>query len=277
MMVFFGGKSQDRHHYAVWFPLSTPAATKLLDTTASTLNGNPTTTALSFKLHSATLDRSGRFVTLVPTVGDLRAPRYASPLYVWDTTTDIFTALTTGGKDGGANVHPYGHLASGYGYNVNHDCCTSTKWDAAQWQVRSLTNPLIHSDLITPVIHPQQFFLSDHTTWGNALPTVLVPIISATYRYGTNRAAWRTWDDEIIAIETNTPAGAATTVWRFAQHRSNVGSDADPSTLSFWYTPRPNVSRDGRFVIFTSNWEKTLGKDSRDGMFRQDVFLVQLR
>jgi hypothetical protein len=49
---------------------------------------------------------------------------------------------------------------------------------------------------------------------------------------------------------------------------------------SFWYEPRPNVSGDGRWVLFTSNWEKTLGADpvgeSGTG-YRQDVFLVQLK
>jgi len=38
-------------------------------------------------------------------------------------------------------------------------------------------------------------------------------------------------------------------------------------------TSRPT---DGRFVIFTTNWEKTLGKDAAEGTFRQDVFMVQL-
>jgi hypothetical protein len=37
------------------------------------------------------------------------------------------------------------------------------------------------------------------------------------------------------------------------------------------------VSPDGHWVIFTSNWEKTLGTDVRDGgTARQDVFLLRL-
>jgi hypothetical protein len=42
------------------------------------------------------------------------------------------------------------------------------------------------------------------------------------------------------------------------------------------YRPRPNVSPDGRRVIFTSNWEKTLGIDPGTNTFRQDVFLLAL-
>jgi len=44
---------------------------------------------------------------------------------------------------------------------------------------------------------------------------------------------------------------------------------------SFWDTPRGNVSQDGRFFMFTSNWDSTLGKD-QSGQPRQDVFIVRL-
>jgi len=37
------------------------------------------------------------------------------------------------------------------------------------------------------------------------------------------------------------------------------------------------VSPDGRWVLFTSNWDKTLGPDSAEGTARQDVFVVQSR
>ncbi|MGH9408667.1 MAG: hypothetical protein ACRD1V_04365, partial [Vicinamibacterales bacterium] len=50
--------------------------------------------------------------------------------------------------------------------------------------------------------------------------------------------------------------------------------------LGFWYTPRPNVAPDGRWVLFTSNWEKTLGTDPRADATeraRQDVLLLKLK
>jgi hypothetical protein len=160
---------------------------------------------------------------------------------------------------------------------VNHDCCISTTWDAAQWLIRSLATPLVASDLIHPVLTPEEVYLSDHASWANASSTTLVPIISGTFRYGNNTAPWRAWDDEIIAIETNAPAGTGAIVWRFAHHRSDVGSDANPTSPEFWYEPRPNVSPDGRWVLFTSNWEKTLGMDPRAGTHREDVFVLQLK
>jgi hypothetical protein len=171
-------------------------------------------------------------------------------------------------------MRPYGHDAAGYGTWVNMDCCTSSTWDAAQWQFRYLDSLNQISDLIAPVQAVKEIYLADHTTWNNARPDVLVPVISSTYRFGNNPAPWRAWDDEIIGIDTTNGGGG--NVWRFAHHRSNVASESNPATPYFWYQPISNVSPDGRWVVFTSNWEKTLGVDSVEGTFRQDVFLVQL-
>ena len=277
LMTFFGGGSQDQHYLLLWSPIGNLGARKVINTLASTINGVATNIPLNFKLHAATIDRSGRYVFLHPTAVDLAAPRYASQAYIWDTSTDVITAITSGGADGGPAALPGGHGAPGFGVSVNHDCCTSSSWDGAQWQFRSLATPLITRDLINPILTPKEVYLSDHATWGNAQPNVLVPIIAATYRYAAsqNTAPWRAWDDEIIAIQTDAPSGA--TVWRFAHHRSNIGSDTYPDNPYFWYEPRPSVSPDGRWVIFTSNWEKTLGTDVRDGgAARQDVFLLRL-
>lgn len=123
---------------------------------------------------------------------------------------------------------------------------------------------------------PKQVYLADHPTWNNARPDRAVPFVTATYRYGANSVEWRAWDDEILAIPTDGGAD----VWRLARHRSDVGRDGAPAQTTFWYTPRPNVSPDGRWVLFTSNWEKTLGTDPRapaGEQARQDVFLLQLK
>jgi len=172
---------------------------------------------------------------------------------------------------------PYGHAVQGYGHIVNTDCCTTSTWDASQWQIRPLSSPLSHADLIAPVLLPKEVQLADHTSWNNAQADRLVPVISAPYRMPGNDAPWRAWDDEIVAIETDAAPAAGATVWRFAHTRSNIVNDTNPSALWFWYTPRPNVSPNGRFVIFTSNWEKTLGVDPADKTYREDVFLVQLQ
>jgi hypothetical protein len=268
LLTLFGGSSQDLHFYALWTPLD-GSASKLVNTVASTINGVATSTTLNFHLHAVQIDKSGRYVFLYPTGPDLSAPRSAAQVYLWDTTTDAITAIT-------AAMHPSGHDAAGFGVWINQDCCTSSSWDSAQWQFRSLATPEQTSDLISPVLPVKEIYQADHQSWNNAQPDQLVPVISSTYRYGADTSVpWRAWDDEIIGIQTSTH-GVGGTVWRFAHHRSNIGSDSNPAQPYFWYEPISNISPDGKWVLFTSNWEKTLGTDSSEGTARQDVFLVQL-
>jgi hypothetical protein len=270
IITFFGGSSQDRHFYLLVFDPANPASRRLLNTRASTLDGRATSLRLDFLLHAAAIDRSGRYVTLYPTSADRAAPRSAAPNYLWDLATDVFTELPS------IAARSNGHDAYGYGVRVNQDCCTSTTWDAAQWQLRALSSPLTTHDVIVPVLTPRQVYLADHPSWHNARPDAWTPFISGLYRYGANTVEWRAWDDEIIAVQTGETAGE---VWRLAHHRSDVRHDTDASRISFWYTPRPNVSPDGRWVLFTSNWEKTLATDPGGDAAtraRQDVFLLRL-
>lgn len=263
LMTFFGGGGQDSHFYLLLKPLG-GGPSKLMNTVASTINGVPTSTTLNFHIHATQIDKSGRYVFIYPPWADLSAPRNASQVYIWDTVTDAITPLN-------GDVVPAGHDAAGFGVWVNKDCCTSSAWDAGQWQFRSLATPSITTDLINPLLPTKEVYLDDHATWNNAQPDRAVPFISSTYRYGNNPAPWRAWDDEIIAVDTTNG-----TVYRFAHHRSNSGSDSDPATPYFWAEPIANISPDGRWVLFTSNWEKTLGTDAAEGGSRQDVFVVGL-
>jgi hypothetical protein len=273
ILAFFGGVQQDRHHDVVIFDRTDPERRQLLDTAASTLNGKRLKKPLGFNLHHAAIDRSGRYVALYPTGADLGAPRKAAQVDMWDTLDGTITAMPL------VQALSGGHDAYGYGVAVNKDCCVDpSAWDAAQWQLRHLGAPLVSRDLIHPLISPREVALSDHPTWNNARPDRLVPFVTATYRYGTDNGPWRPWDNEIVAIQTDVGSASAE-VWRLAHHRSNVDNDNDPSVISFWYTPRPNISRDGHWVLFTSNWEKTLGTDPQGvagEKARQDVFLMQL-
>jgi hypothetical protein len=273
IMVMFGGASQDRHNLILVFDRDNPSNRLLLDTKANTLNGSPSAAPLDFLLHHVAMDHSGRYLMLYPTAADQASARKAPQSVVWDTQTNTFTEL-------GVSARPYGHDALGYGVSINQDCCSSTTYDAAQWQFRSLSNPFATRDLVTNVLTPKVVYMADHATWNNAQPDRLAPFISGTYRYGADATTPRAWDDEIVAVQTDAPAGADAVVWRFAHHRSDIRNDLDPARTSFWYMPRPNVSSDGRWVLFTSNWEKTLGTDptgETGASFRQDVFLVQLR
>jgi hypothetical protein len=270
--ALFGGVMQDLHHYVVVFDKSHPNNRLLLDTTASTVNGAATSTYLGFSLHGMSMDRSGRYVMLYPTWADMALPRKAAQSYLWDIETGQITEL-------GPSARPYGHDAFGYGVSVNQDCCVSTSWDAGQWQFRMLSSPLVTRDVIKYVLSPKEVYLGEHSTWNNARPDRLVPFVSGLFRSPASDTSWRAWDDEIVAVQTDAGSQDAT-VWRFAHHRTDIRSDVDPTTGSFWYQPRPNVSPDGRWVMFTSNWEKTLGTDPTGDAAtraRQDVFIVELQ
>ncbi len=275
LCAFFGGASQGLHHYAIVLERRNPGARHVLNTMASTLNGVPTNIPLNFRLHHAFMDKSGQYVMLYPPAMDQQPPRSAAPAYLWTLATNTFTALPL------LAARISGHDGIGYGYTTNQDCCTTTTWDAAQWQIRTLAAPFTTTDLINPVLSPKEIALADHQSWTNAEPSRLVPFISANYRVGINTTPWRAWDEEIIAVQTDRAfTGQGATVWRFAHHRSNVANDDNPAVLSFWYTPRAIVSQDGRWALFTSNWDKTLGIDSggqAGGRYRQDAFIVELK
>src|SRR5439155_16681137 len=49
------------------------------------------------------------------------------------------------------------------------------------------------------------------------------------------------------------------------QHRSSI--DFQSITTGYWGMPKPTISRDGRFVAYTSNWEKS---------GRYDLFIARI-
>jgi hypothetical protein len=255
--VFFGGQGQDDHHWAAVLLEGESQFAFLVDTLAEP--------GLGFKLHSISIDRTGRYVVLYPV--------QAKPFHmvIWDTQTRTFAPVT---------FAPWGHDTQGYGWEINHDVA-SGEWDGAQWAIRKLDELDVAENLIEPVLRPKETYFDDHATWHNARPEALLPVFTATYRYNNEEAPWRAWDDEIIGIATDGPS----TVYRFCQHRSDVRDERDPSGAStyFWYQPIPSVSPDGKWLLFHSNWEKTLGLDPNDNAAqsgadrsRQDVFLVKL-
>ena len=75
------------------------------------------------------------------------------------------------------------------------------------------------------------------------------------------------WENEIDCVETDRKASK---VWRFAHTYSTAQN-------GFWSSPRGNVSQDGRFFMFTSDWEDQLGQAPNNHGYRTDVFIVELR
>ncbi len=252
--VSFGGM-QDTYRYLVWFDRST-GTQHLLDLRNSALDGRraPIQFPAGAGIHSQDLDRSGRYVSFC----GLGVP--GQNACFWDVRAGTFVPQTNRWS---------GHAALGYGWQVNQSGIqVAGTSDGRGFTLRSLATPNDNlKQLVQPAPPPPYAWTyGGHWSWGSARPDRLNPVVGSFYRDPDTRA-WGLWDDEIVAIRTD---GVASTVWRFAHHRSVFDGK------NFWDTPRGNLSPDGRWFIFTANWEKTLGRTPR-GEPRQDVFLVGLK
>ncbi|MBI5388415.1 MAG: hypothetical protein HZA90_27435 [Verrucomicrobia bacterium] len=252
--VSFSGM-QDTFRYLVWFDRST-GTQHLLDLKTSTLDGRPTPIQVpaGAGIHSQDMDRSGRYVSFC-------GPRIPGQnACFWDTQAGTFTPQTNKWS---------GHAVLGYGCQVNQSgILVPRSSDGRGFILRPLATPNenLRQLINPPPSPPYAWSYGGHWSWASARPDVLNPVVGTFYR-DPDKRAWGLWDDEVVAVRTE--AGAST-VWRFAHHRTVFDGK------NFWDCPRGNLSPDGRWFIFTSNWEKTLGT-TPNGQARQDVFLVALK
>jgi hypothetical protein len=106
---------------------------------------------------------------------------------------------------------------------------------------------------------------ADHNSWLNSLSNPNAPILSSRYLGGSgcNFA----WTGEIIGIATD----GSNTVWRFA-HNHNGGS------VCYYAQGFAQISNDGKWALFSSYWDGTLGADTAFGCAtRIDTFIVALQ
>jgi hypothetical protein len=251
----FGGQ-QDTHPYVAVRHRDT-GRYDVLNTQASLLNGQPLPQPLGFGIHSAYLDRSGRYVILAKGRG--RVPG-SSEWTIWDVDT---------GRVYDIDADWSGHDAAGFGVRVNQSGFFGGEpafYEEQQWAIRGLGEQEVNRPAFLldwrRLPSPHQPIYAGHHSWNNARKDTAVPVVGTITRDASKaHLPWRVWDNEIIAVATD---GSAQ-VYRFAHHRS-VWDRKD-----FWDTPRGNVSQDGRFFVFTSNWGRTLGPG------RHDVFIVELK
>jgi hypothetical protein len=248
LSVYFGGAAQNDAHYVLFYDPAT-GARRLLDTWSSLLNGQRTSVYLGWRLHNARLDKSGRYVVITIWNGPAGQA-------VWDVQagTVVYHTFRSGG-----------HKVSGFGYLINSDKLVGDY--GPQWLLRRMdpSSLLKPQGLLPPAKVGPWWGVYNHLSWSNAQASALAPVLVSSYHDYRNGSTLRPMEDEILAVRTD---GAASTVWRFAHHRAIYDG-------YFWDTPRGNVSPDGRYFVFTSNWDKTLGRDP-GGRPRRDVFLVEL-
>jgi hypothetical protein len=248
LLVYVGGDAQDRD--TIVYVYDRTLGCRWLNTQTGQVGGawGPTGVYTGDKgllLHNARISKGGRWARLITSNG-------SAGEYFWDVESLTLTACPGRGAPNFCN----GHQVMGFGMVINQ----RQLGDSMDFALRPMSNPNSATPfpgLIKPLLTPAQFLVDTHLSWNNVQPDDKQPVCMEVYR--PDNLVQRAWDGEIICVRTD---GVASTVWRFAHHRSRVGS--------FWDQPRANVSQDGRFVLFTSNWEGTVGAG------RQDAFIVQL-
>ncbi|MGH9357015.1 MAG: hypothetical protein ACRD10_12860 [Terriglobia bacterium] len=232
----------------------------------------PARSHAGYNVHNARISKGGTLVRVDAAEG--------FTLYFWKPgTTEVHTCRIFADNCGG-------HQALGYSHMINDPNDT----DMADVIMRPLENPSAITRLVNPLPTPRQFNDS-HWSWNDANSSDTMPVCGSFYNShgqgnGTQNVQTNPllqisapYDREIVCVATSGPSR----VWRFAHTRATAAvNDHAGAGSSFWGTPRGNVTPDGRFYMFTSDWDWSLGSRRgsagcpQAGMCRTDVFIVEL-
>lgn len=177
--------------------------------------------------------------------------------YFWDLSTLNVTACPLG-----SSMDCGGYAVTGYNTFINGPA----RLDDMQVEKRPMSNLSQTTQLFYPIPSPSNWKQVQHFTWSNVDVTDTAPVCGSTYSYDGDTTIDQPFAGEIFCIETD---GLASTVWRFAHNRATYISPF------FQTQPLGNVSLDGNFYLFTSDWDAQLGK-ATDGTPLSDVFIVKL-
>jgi hypothetical protein len=207
----------------------------------------------TFLVHNARISKSGGYVAIAPS---------GMALIIWNVDTLEAKSCSHDDPDwcGGHRALGYSHMINVAGYK-----------DSMNLLIRPVDKLPSFSQLID-LPDQVEWHVAKHLSWNNANPSDTAPVCLSTYRDdnpvgpGLPLRVDRAWDSEILCVSVGEESNR---VWRFAH-------DYTTARNGFWSTPRGNVSQDGRFYIFTSDWENTLGEAGKNG-YRTDVFVVELK
>ena len=107
---------------------------------------------------------------------------------------------------------------------------------------------------------------AEHSSWFNASTNPNAPILFSRYNI-TKPPSPLPWYGEIIMAATD----GSNTVWRFAHNHNGGGS--------FYGQSFAQISNDGRWALFSSYWDGTLGASTNNDSglsTRLDTFIVEL-
>ena len=200
-----------------------------------------------YLIHHPILSKSGEFVRISGTSnGTAKGKAF---LEIWQVgTLNVTPCSVTSAPFCG------GYLAGGYSHFTNH-----------LW-IRPYDDITHYRVLVQPPKGPVP--MTTRYSWNNADPADRTPVCAINYPYDAEYSEIEEpWQSEVICIETD---GLDSKVWRFAHNRSSV----EPTI--YRTMPLINISRNGRFAEFSSDWHEQLGTDDK-GLPRSDVFVVELK
>jgi hypothetical protein len=216
-----------------------------------------------YLIHDARINRSGEFIELSrsgASVPEFTRTQNAASSFIWNVNTlEVMPCPSKGCK---------GHHALGYSHLLN----PSEQEHPMDLWIR----PLNHLTATVPLIKQLpalQGWFDLHISWNDVNKDDSNPACLSTYRrdnpgaLGMPPKVLGPWENEIVCVETDQKESK---VWRFAHTYSTAQN-------GFWSSPRGNLSQDGRFYMFTSDWEDQLGRALGPASYRTDVFIVELK
>ncbi len=193
--------------------------------------------------NAAVPDKTGRYIYF-------SVNRHTNPRKILDLQTMRFEALNWNPTDA-----PFSHGDSGSGTNVGRD----------PW-----TGGVSFRRLDAPHTRVQLFDMKDSrgvTDWSNDQHTSLYAddegwALLGTYDDpGEGVGETGVYEDELMQVATD----GSGRIRRLLHTRTKVDNKSD--STGYWAAPKPTISRDGRFVAYTSNWE---------GSGRYDLFIAKI-
>ena len=179
---------------------------------------------------------------------------------VFNLSTNTWTRITN------ADVYWSGHVSMGNGKYAN----SSGSINGLDSRGMVLRNPdnAMNSDEYRFIAQPSSpwngWCDADHSSWLNSVTNPNAPILIS--RYGGSSCYQYAWAGEIDAAAVD----GSNTVWRFA-HTHNSDSSC------YYGLAFAQISNDGRWALFSSPWDGTLGSDTAFGCSnRIDTFIVDL-
>jgi len=166
-----------------------------------------------------------------------------------------------------ANTYWSGHSSVGNGKYVNGSGSINGM-DSRGACLRDPNN-LMNATQYSFIMQPPStvgWYDGEHSSWFNSSTNPQAPVLFSRYNITAPPGAL-TWYGEIIAAATD----GSNTVWRFA-HNHNGG------LVGYYGDSFAQISNDGRWALFSSYWDGTLGASAGDFGFgtRIDTFIVEL-